>query len=125
MSSPPDIYILANAAASNHADVLFARSGAYSPSKFVSTLPSITLSALLQVTGWVGPVLCLQGGERTVEAALAEAELLVAAGAYRRAGVFHVDLGPVAAFLQAPRRVVVRYYDVAREPENPARMRSL
>lgn len=68
--------VLALPAASNDADVDFAASGAFSPQKFVATLPSVAASPVLQLTGRVVPVLCIQCGAATEETARAEAALL-------------------------------------------------
>lgn len=75
-SRPPVAFVLASAQGSNRSDFGFARGGAFSPSRFVSTLPSVNLSALFQTTGWVGPMYCVQDGARSFETARAEAALL-------------------------------------------------
>lgn len=71
--------VLALPAASNDADVDFAASGAFSPQKFVATLPSVAAAPVLQLTGRVVPVLCIQDGARTEASARAEAQLISAA----------------------------------------------
>jgi 3-oxoacyl-(acyl-carrier-protein) synthase len=73
----PTLMILANASASFSADSEFVKSGAYSPSKFVYTLPSAPLSALLQILNWRGPVLCFQNSNDTWNTALTEARHMV------------------------------------------------
>lgn len=101
----PDAFLLANRSASNAADETFARLGAQSPSRFVTTLPSVTLSPLLQLTGWVGLMICVLDGPDTLTTALAEARLLIEAGAARRVGIVQYEVGPHA--------VTVRYQVVA------------
>jgi hypothetical protein len=81
----PHMFMLANRRASNAADAAFAATGAYSPGRFVATLPSVTLAAMLQITGWEGPMFCLQAGEQTLRQALAEAGMM--AQAQRRVGI--------------------------------------
>ena len=68
--------VLALPAASNDADVDFAASGAFSPQKFVATLPSVAAAPVLQLSGRVVPVVCIQDGPNTEPAARAEAGLL-------------------------------------------------
>jgi hypothetical protein len=76
----PSIIFLASPGGCNEMDALFARTGATSPSKFVYTLPSIRSSALLQVLGWHGPILCLQDDPQTVMSAIREAADVLAPG---------------------------------------------
>ncbi len=80
-ASAPAQLVLALPAASNLADVEFAASGAFSPQKFVATLPSVVAAPVLQLTGAIIPVLCIQNGALTVATARAEAELLARSGA--------------------------------------------
>ncbi len=65
--------VLASSGASNETDLNFAREGASSPSLFSHTLPNIRASVLLEATGWSGPLLCLQFGQRTLANGLLEA----------------------------------------------------
>lgn len=83
----PDVFILAQPLASNWSDFRFARSGAYSPARFVSTVPNVSIAAMLQLTGWTGRFVCVQSGPATRELALAEAALLIRAGEARRVGI--------------------------------------
>jgi hypothetical protein len=83
----PDVFVLANRRASNEADAAFVRTGAFSPARFVATLPSVPLAAMLQTTGWEGPMLCVQAGPRTLVAALGEAAAIVRADAGATVGV--------------------------------------
>ena len=75
----PDMIVLASPQASNHTDRDFAAGGASSPSKFVHTLPNIRAVSLLQAMEWSGPLLCIQNDPATVETALEEAEIELAA----------------------------------------------
>jgi hypothetical protein len=52
--------ILASPQSSNEVDYEFIRSGAKSPALFTHTLPSVRASALCQVSGFQGPVICIQ-----------------------------------------------------------------
>lgn len=76
----PAVFMLAASEGSNRSDCGFARGGAFSPARFVSTLPSVNLSALLQVTGWVGPMYCIQNGPLSLASARTEAELFCRRG---------------------------------------------
>jgi hypothetical protein len=107
----PDAFLLANPAASNAADAAFAQGGAFSPGRFVATLPSVTLSSMLQMTGWLGPMVCVQNGARTLLAALAEAEVLGSAGAMG-VGIVSYEMSDGAS---GGTRVAVRYLIVRNE----------
>jgi hypothetical protein len=93
----PEQLVVAMPQASNEADVAFAASGAFSPQKFVATLPSVAAAPVLQMTGAVLPVLCVQKGEDTVASARAEADLLLQGGA-SRVGILIVLPGPAVAY---------------------------
>ena len=95
----PDALVLANRSASNAADARFASTGAQSPSRFVTTLPSVSLSPLLQLTGWVGLVICVLDGAKTLDTAISEAHVLIAAGAARHVGIVNYEVGPSSATL--------------------------
>lgn len=85
----PGELVLALPAASNDADVEFAKSGAFSPQRFVATLPSVAAAPVLQLTGRVLPVTCVQRGAETLAVAREEARLI--AGARRvKVGLLHV-----------------------------------
>ena len=79
LGASPDRILLASPRASNRTDRDFAAGGASSPSKFVHTLPNIRAVSLLQAMEWSGPLLCLQNDPKTLETALEEAELELAA----------------------------------------------
>lgn len=88
----PGQLIVALPAASNLADREFAGSGAFSPQKFVATLPSVASAPILQLTAGTLPVLCVQDGKNTFATALAEAQILqVQSG--DTIGVLSVDPG--------------------------------
>lgn len=73
----PELLILASPESSNQTDLLFAQSGAMSPSKFVHTLPNVRGSSLCQVMNWNGPVLCIQSDPFTIQLAIQEGIELV------------------------------------------------
>lgn len=75
----PGLLILASPGASNETDVEFAKAGAQSPARFVHSLPSVRSSAFCQVSGWSGPMLCLQRDPGTVGSALVQAALWIEA----------------------------------------------
>lgn len=75
----PAELVLALPTASNQADVAFATSGAFSPQRFVATLPSVAAAPVLQLTGTILPVLCIQDGVKTIATARGEARLLAKA----------------------------------------------
>jgi hypothetical protein len=94
----PGVFLVANQRASNDADAAFVRAGAFSPARFVATLPSVTLAAMLQTTGWEGPMLCVQAGERTLVSALIEAADLASDQGEGAVGVVtHAQRGPDVA----------------------------
>ncbi len=122
VSPAPDLYLLASRGASGLADLDFARGGAFSPQRFVATLPSVVLSPVLQLSGWVGPVLCVQAGARTLAGALAEAALLCASGSADRVDVVNVEPGGLENPAAAERTVVVRYLEVRGRPDKNKKM---
>lgn len=87
----PDLVLLASPEASNRTDYAFAQSGGNSPAKFVHTLPNVRSSAWCQVTGWSGPLLCLQRDPFTLVGALSEAATLLG-GDYQEIWVLSVTL---------------------------------
>ena len=82
-----DAFVLASRAASGVADLAFARRGAFSPQRFVATLPSVILAPVMMMTGWRGPLFCVQQGESTLSRGLSEAAWLIKSGAARSVGV--------------------------------------
>jgi hypothetical protein len=119
--APPDAFVAASRQASALADLAFARRGAVSPARFVATLPSVAVSALLQVAGWTGPLLCVQNGKRTLLTALEEAAARTAAGPDVRVGVLSHE---VAAWTDAS-PVRVWYYELSREPPASTKGRAM
>jgi hypothetical protein len=95
----PEQLIVALPTASNAADVAFASSGAFSPQKFVATLPSVVMAPVLQMTGAVLPLLCLQDGKDTFATARSEAELLCKSGV-QSVGVLTVDAALVVSYVE-------------------------
>jgi len=68
----PDMLLLASPFASNDADRQFVLSKAKKPAKMVHTLPNVRCSALINLMGWAGPVLCIQKDPQTILTALLE-----------------------------------------------------
>lgn len=95
----PSLLILASPWASNETDVAFARAGASSPARFVHSLPSVRSSAFCQLSGWSGPMLCLQRDPHTLGTALAQAALHLAADPGRPVWIATVIRAPGPAGL--------------------------
>ena len=80
----PNVLILASPGGSNQTDYDFAqgfkKTGVGSPSKFVHTLPNSRSTALLQVMGWSGRLICIQNDPTTIASGLELAEDLAAEG---------------------------------------------
>jgi len=75
LGAHPALIILDSPGASNETDFQF--TARCSPAKFIHTLPNIRVSPLCQVMNWTGPVLCLQKGSHTEQAALEECHRLL------------------------------------------------
>lgn len=71
LANKPGMIILASDDGSLEADLQFIK--AFSPSKFVYTLPNVRSSALCQVMNWHCPVLCIQQASNSLEKAIVEA----------------------------------------------------
>jgi hypothetical protein len=69
----PDIVFLAQYGASNIADFDFVKTQSSSPSKFVFTLPNISISVIFQLLKFNGKIYCLSKGEETASFARNEA----------------------------------------------------